>query len=296
LTERTAHPLRRLGRRPPKLAPALHFEAIWSRAAAPTHPIAADNFSNVREWELGANDQFGTCGPTSVANMRRQVAAYLAPHSPLPTLADVFDLYRRSGNPGFDPAGGGQDDGVVLQTMLEALREGGIGGIKPLAFAKVDVTQLDELRAAIAIFGGLLYGVDLQAAQQAQTDAGLWDYRRTSEWGGHAVLAGRYTSSSAGDDIAVVTWAHVVGTTDAFEAHQLEEAWLVIWPEHFGTAEFQAGIDQARLADAYRALTGRAFPVPPVPPPPASDPVHELAAILRRAWAEADAWLQRHGL
>jgi hypothetical protein len=299
MTERTVHPRRRLGRRPPKMAPALRFKAFWS-GAVPAHPHAADNLSNVREWELGANDQFGTCGPTSVANMRRQVVTYLAAlGESFPTLDDVFDLYRRSGNPGFDPATGADDNGVDMQTMLEELLKGGIGGVKPLAFAKVDVHQIDELRAAIAIFGGLLYGVDLQVSQQAQTDAKLWDWKRSGEWGGHAILAGRYTGSAGGDDIGVVTWGQIVGTTDAFEAHQLEEAWIVIWPEHLGTEAFQAGVDKAKLATSYQALTGRPFPVAPPAPAPSPEPaaaLHDLAALLRRAWTEMEAWLQHHGL
>lgn len=299
MTERTVHPRRRLGRRPPSLKPALRFKAFWS-GAVPSHPATADNFSNVGGWELGANDQFGTCGPTSVANMRRQIVTYLAGiDSPFPGLNDVFDLYRRSGNPNFNPATGEDDNGVDMQTMLEALLKGGIGGVRPLAFAKVDVHQIDELRAAIAIFGGLLYGVDLQVSQQAQTDSKLWDWKRSGEWGGHAVLAGRYTGSAGGDDIGVVTWAEIVGTTDAFEAHQLEEAWLVIWPEHFGSKAFQEGVDKAKLAAVYQALTGRPLPVPPPGPAPGpnpSDPLHELAALLRSFINDIGAWLQRHGL
>jgi hypothetical protein len=40
-----------------------------------------------------------------------------------------------------------------------------------------------------AIFGGVLHGVDLETAQQDQTDSGLWDYQRSGEWGGRGECA-----------------------------------------------------------------------------------------------------------
>jgi hypothetical protein len=39
-------------------------------------------------------------------------------------------------------------------------------------------------------------------------------------------------------------------------AERVEEAWIVIWPQHLGTTEFQQGVDRAQLAADYQALTG----------------------------------------
>src|ERR1019366_2542785 len=36
----------------------------------------------------------------------------------------------------------------------------------------------------------------------------------------------------------------------------VEEAWVVIWPEHLATTTFEQGVDQALLAADYQALTG----------------------------------------
>jgi hypothetical protein len=70
------------------------------------------------------------------------------------TQDEVFALYRLSGNPTFDPTTGDDDNGVDLQTMLEAALVNGYGTIKPVAFAKVDHTNEAEVQAAVAIFGG----------------------------------------------------------------------------------------------------------------------------------------------
>lgn len=287
-------PGRRLGRRPADPSRPLLKLADVLTGVVPSHGVGADHFSKVGDWGLFTNDRYGVCGPTSVANSRALVTRYLVGAEHMPTLDDVYSLYRRSGNPNFDPATGADDNGVIMADMLSAVLSGGIGGMKGIAYAAVNTSNLDEVRAAIDIFGFLLLGVDLETAQQAQTDAGMWDYRPSGQWGGHAVLAGSYTSAAYGADIDVITWARRVGTTDAFWTHgQVPEAYVLIWPEHLGTAAFQEGVDLGALARAYEVLTGRQFPaVPvPVPPPPAPAPPVDPDRALLAAYGK---WQHRH--
>jgi hypothetical protein len=260
-----SHPTRKLGRRPPSNKPALFLSDILS-GVAPAHPAISDHIAK-NQFGLYGNDTYGDCGPTSVANLVRLVTVGLLGSEQQPTQNDVFDLYRRSGNPNFDPAdpGGPGDGGVDMQTMLEALLAGGIGGIKPLCFAKVDVSSDAELDAAVAIFGGTLWGVNLEVSQQTQTDNGEWDYAPSSDWGGHAIVNGAYDEDTKLED--VVTWAERVKTTATFRRHQLEEAWVVIWQWNIDHPAFQEGIDVQALANAYHALTGKTIPDLPAPQP-----------------------------
>jgi hypothetical protein len=291
-------PGRRLGRRKPKNAPALRL-ASFLTGRVPAHPAAADHFAKVTDWGLWQNDTYGDCGPVSFFNLRKLVTVYATGEEVQPTQDDVFRLYKLV-NPTFDPddPGGPGDAGVDMQTMLElALKHEVCGPGVMLGFAKVDVSNPDEVRAATSIFGGVLHGVDLETAQQDQTDAGLWDYKRSGEWGGHAVLSGRYTdpSGTAQDRTAVVTWAEVVDCTDAFEQHQLEECWVVIFQEHLDHPAFQEGVDVTALASAYESLTGRPFPGQPSPEPepspePAPGPVDDADRVLAEA---ARHWLRR---
>lgn len=271
-------PNRMLGRRPhDPQRPVLRLSRYLT-GHVPNHPVFADYLTQVTDWGLYENDRFGDCGPVAVANQRKQVTYYLTGAEASPTQDDVFDLYRRSGNPEFDPATGVGDSGVVLADMLSALLAGGIGGVRPLAYAAVDVQNPEEVRAAIGLFGSVIFGVDLDVAQEHQTEAGApWDYvRRSQEWGGHAVLAGAYTSDAGHGavDVSVISWGERVGTTDAFCGRQLQEAYVVIWPEVLGTSEFEAGVDLGALAADYEALTGRPFPSLQ---PPAPEPVPEPA-------------------
>lgn len=258
---------RALGRRKPSGKPALRL----ALTGVPAHPVAVDHLTRAGlTFGLYANNRVSDCGPTSIANLRRLMTAWLGPTMEVPTLEDVFDLYRRSGNPDFDPATGAGDRGVDMQTMLEALLSGGIGGRKPLAFAKLD-GSVDAIRAAVAIFGGVLLGVDLEVAQQGQSDAGVWDYSRSGEWGGHAVLAAAYADpdGTVSDRLGVISWAETIEATDVFLERQLSEAWVVLWPENLTDPGFLAGVDLAAMAADYQELTGRPFPaiVSPTPDP-----------------------------
>lgn len=280
---------RRLGRRPhDPTRPVLKLADILT--GAPAHDKAADNLTKVTDWGLYGNDHYGVCGPTEIANSRKQITKYLTATEASPSQDDVFDLYRRSGNPAFDPKTGADDNGVVMADMLSEVHKNGIAGVKSLAYAAVNIRNADEVAAALNIFGALHLGVSLQTAQQRQTNTGLWDYKRSAVWGGHAVLAGAYTGATVGKDISVITWAAPVGMTDAFWTNQVDEAWVVIWPELAGTAQFKAGIDTNALNSAYMALTGSPgpFTVGPTPTPtptPAKPPTDAQLLATVKAWA-----------
>jgi len=264
------------------------FIDVAAAAATPVHPLTDDNYVTFtdagQQFGLYGNDQFGVCGPTATANSVR-LSSFLAGSYDEPTQDDVYDLYRRSGNPRFDPSTGADDNGVDNQTMLEAVLAGGIGGRKCLAFATVDHTDLDELRAAVNKFDFVLTGVNLQTAQQTQT---VWDYVKSGPWGGHDVLTGKYTSNPA-NDTQCVSWASFIGMSDPFLIQQMDEAWVIIWPHSYERLSDQ---EKADLASEYLALTGKDFPgepipepVPtPVPPVPAPMDVDTQLADAAKVW------------
>jgi hypothetical protein len=226
------------------------------------------------------------------------VSATLGTKEYYPSLNQVLDLYKTQ-NPAFvpDPKNPVEDNGMDIQTCLEYLaKTGGPDGVKAIAFAKVDPRNLDEMKAAIAIFGGLWLGVDVLEANMSEFDSGKpWDYVAGSPLaGGHSILGGGYTDN-AKDDIKFITWGAETSFTDAFVAHEFGEAWVVIWPEHLGSRAFLEGVDMVTLAADYTALTGKPFPVAPTPQPapapvPAPTPTTDADTTLAnavRVWAFA---------
>jgi hypothetical protein len=262
------------GRKPPKRAPALRLSAYLT-GTVPAHPAAADYLSRLSGWQMLGNDQYGDCVAVTWANTRRLVTAVLAAEN-YPSLADVETLYKTQ-NPGFPQ----QDDGMDIQTCLEYLvKTGGPDGVKAVGFASVNYADPDEVKAAIAIFGSVWIGINVQQAQQNQFSAGQpWDWVPGSPLdGGHSIVVGGYGEPRAGQlggDEDFITWAEETSFTDNFWSNGTEEAWVVIWPEHLGSAEFLAGVDLAAFAADYQAITGQPFPavVPPTPVPPSPTPV-----------------------
>lgn len=285
------------GRRPAKQAPALLLADVLS-GSVPAHPTSQDNFTPLNGgWNMLGNDQYGDCVAVTAANVRR----LMTNGAKYADLAQVEEFYKTQ-NPNF-PA---DDNGMEIQTALEELAKNGdkyFDGVKAVAFAKVDHTNADEVKAAISIFGYVWTGIVVYANNMNEFDAGQpWDYQPGSSVdGGHSIVTGGYDGDGVGGDEKFITWAQETSFTDSFWSHAVEEAWVVIWPEHFTTAQFQEGIDVSKLASAYQALTGRTLPVPtppaPVPTPtptptpaptPAPGPADEEDLVL---WDAVRKWV-----
>jgi hypothetical protein len=260
---------RALGRRPHDPARPVLKLGKYLTNAQPEHPAQADYLSKVSGWDCYQNDQFNVGGPAAIANQRRQITRYARGIEDAPSLVDVLELYKIL-NPDFNPLTGEGDDGVNLADLLSAVVKHGIGGTRAVGYLSVDVKNPEEVRAAIAMTGSLIWGVDLDVAQRDQADNRQpWDYVREGEhWGRQVVLAGAYTSDirPGAVDCEVIAWGERHGTTDEFAARQLAEAWMVIWPEMLGSPGFEHHLDMPRLAADYQAFTGRAFGAPPEPP------------------------------
>ncbi len=262
---------KRLGLKPDTSAKP-KVKLSWKLGVPPASPASADHLAGWT-FNMGGNDRYGSCGPTGGANHLQMSRKYLLNLDRSVSLAQVLDLYRRSSCcPPFDPATGANDGGVMMSDLLEAMEQGGLDGDKVVAYASLADKSDASVYASINEFGGVLFAVDLQTAQQAQTDAGYWDYRRSASWGGHAILAGKYDKSNS--RVWVVTWAKPVYTTAAFRRYQLSEVWLPVWKSAVESGKFFANIDKAQFLADYKAITGEDFPVPipdpptPVPPTP----------------------------
>lgn len=269
----------RYGRRAPKNAPALRLGDILRQGAViPPHPSVEDYLARLLHWLMLGNDRAGNCVAVTWANFRRFLTALLGGTEHYPSLDQVWALYETQ-NPGFDPNGSADangpgssfDNGMDIQTVLEYLvKHGGPDGVKAIAFAKVDYANTAEFEAALAIFGGVWVGINVSADNQTEFANGQpWAAVGAVE-GGHSVLSGGYTPN-----VRFITWGEEAEFTPAFVQQRMEEAWIVVWPEHVGTAQFEAGVDRAAFVAAYFALTGQPLvlnPSPPIPPTPAPVP------------------------
>lgn len=302
----TTHP-RRYGRRAPKNAPAIRLTPHLT-GVVPAHPAAADQLARLKGgWAMLGNDVAGVCVPVTLANVRRLITAVLGGREIYLTQDQVWAVYKTQ-NPDFDPngtadtngPGSDADGGMDIQTLLEYLvKTGSPDGAKAIGFAKVDHANVPEVQAAIAIFGSVWTGITVLDANQTEFGNGKpWDYVKGSPVdGGHSVLTGGYGPAGTGPlggDERFITWAQETSFTDAFWQREVEETWVVIWPEHLTDPAFLAGVDLKTFAADYTAITGKAFPavIPPQPgPAPAPAPTPPLVdANTLAAYRSLQAW------
>ena len=185
-------------------------------AATPVEPIvippSVDYLKPFDTWDMRGNDKFGVCVASAWAHLRRIVSSKLGRREVYPDLKQVIEFYKTQ-NPKFDPLSFKEgsktpyDGGMQLQMSLDHLhKQGGPDGVKAIAFASVDVKDIESKHAALATFGSLWLRVHvLDNTSQEYKDRKPWTVS-TAEYlrGGHAVIAGAYAT-----EIRFVTWGGV---------------------------------------------------------------------------------------
>jgi hypothetical protein len=278
------------GRRPPhpeSTRPRLKLGQFLTGALPPV-PANVDYLSRVADWPMYGNDRYGDCVWAMIGHSIEAATTYGQGRTVQVTDADVLKGY--SDVTGFNPDDPPTDQGTVIQDALDYWRKTGVGGHKILAFAQVDHTNVDEVDAALYLFGHVQVGINFPASAMDQFNEGQpWDVApyATIE-GGHAVDMGSWNE--------VVTWAQRQRFTSAFWRTYVEEAWVVITPEWYDAqGRNPEGIDAAALGEGFTALTGEPSPFrpapgpaptpePPVPVPEPADAADEVLAAVVRPW------------
>jgi hypothetical protein len=269
--------------------------ALTADLSAP--PLSSDWLQPVpaSNWGMLANDRYGNCTCAGVGHKR--IGDVYVNQGKALTVTDTDALALYSAVTGFNPDDPSTDQGAVCQDVLDYWRKHGFLGEKVIAFAKVDLSNVTEVKQAIALFGQIYCGFNFPDTAMGQFNNGQpWGVVRGAKVeGGHCVTIGAYDATG----LECVTWGAVQKLTWAFLKKYFDEAWVIIGPDFIGSqGEDVQGLDLYTLGQDYAALTGRANPIPaptptpapeppsplPVPTPPA-DPRLVQALALMQAWA-----------
>lgn len=299
------------GRRPPhpeSTHPRVKLAPAFDKATLPAPPTSVDWYSQITEWPMYGNADWGDCVPAEQGHHEEVFSFYGSGRLVEVTEQDVIDAY--SAITGFDPNAGDPgenptDQGTVIQEALSYWRRVGIAGHRIAAFAQVNVKDEVELKTALALFGPLSGGMNFPAvAMQQFNDGKPWDVVRNDggNEGGHCVCIVGY------DDTYVycITWGAVQRMTWAFFRKYFEELWAPLSTEWVNekTGLDPKGVDLSVVGDQFASLTGQANPFPgptpqpqpepspsPEPPGPAPSPVDAADQALAEV---ARVWVTHH--
>lgn len=301
----------RLGKLPAQPArPQLRLSPVLRQAALPAPAASCDWQDDRIVWPMYGNADWGDCVWAETGHAINQLTYYALGSEAQPTDDDILKGY--SDVTGFDPNAGPPgnnptDQGTYIQDAMKYWRKTGVGGHKIVAYASLDVSNLTEVKQAIALFGSISIGLNFPDSAMDQFDAGeTWDVVRGAHVeGGHCVLAGAYDK----DGVGIVTWGAEAKMTWRFWQKYVDEAWVYLDADGLNKAAsyFTGAPSFYALGEQFAELTGEKNPVPapqpqptpvPTPPPtptPAPDPrLAEAASLagqlndLMRPWASGN--------
>ena len=182
--------------RDPRNLPAAR---VLDVSALPTPPVTWSRIAQrVRTWPMYANDRLNDCTTAAVGH-KIIAASGWAGHLHVPTEESVVGLYWATGS---------KDDGRYPNAVLNAWRTatGDLGAHRPEAYVEVDLANIQMLRVASYLFGGIYLCANLpdNLKKQLAADATTWTYvpgagSAPGSWDGHAFAGVGYFANGDWD-------------------------------------------------------------------------------------------------
>ncbi len=205
----------------------------------------------VGSWGMMLNDTLGDC---TIAAIGHAVQTWSANRYREITIADAAILQAYERWCGYNPANPASDHGGVELDVLNRWRTQGLDGHTLLGYADPTVGDLNEVRQAINLFGGVYIGLALPATAQTQAvwdvDAAGGESAAPGSWGGHAVFVTDYDQ----DSFTCVTWGQLKRMTTAFWQAYVQEAHALLCPDWFNATGAPNGFDINQLSSDLLAL------------------------------------------
>ena len=193
--------------------------------------------------------QLGDCTCAGLTHAR-QVWSFNAAGQ-MVTLPDdyVLELYQQGcGYVLGDPS---TDQGGNEQQLLTFCQQTGIptpsGPDKILGFVELNVSNIEDIKRAIAEGGAVYLGINIPEAWCEAPVGSTWDATDSPSAGGHAIIGAAYDP----DKLLTVSWGSTWAMTWAGFAQVCEEAYLVVdrtWVNAKGSTPFNMSLDALEAA------------------------------------------------
>ncbi len=234
----------KLGKHVPKIKYGMpRLKNYLNKRALPVVPKATERGKKVSSWGLMMNDSLGDCTIACAGHMEMAWSSMTGKENIIPDAA-ILKGYEDVG--GYVPGDANTDNGCSETDVLDYWMKTGIGGNKILGYASVNPHNIDEVKLAAFMFGGVYLGIALPITAQNQ---GIWKLVSTTgdgspgSWGGHAVPIIGYSPKT----ITVITWGQRMMMTYDWFAEYCDEAYVVLSQDWLLNGKCPAGFDLASL-------------------------------------------------
>jgi hypothetical protein len=199
-------------------------------------------------WQMLKNDSLGDCTCAAVGHM---IMNWTANTSTVITPTDNEIVQAYSAVSDYIPGNESTDNGAVELDVLNYWKSTGIAGHKILGFATLDVQNIEQVKAAIFLFGGVYTGFEVP---QYAMNENNWVVQNTDTQiiGGHAVPYFGYGRGGA----TCVTWGKTQPASWEFWQKYTDEAYAVVSQDWINTASQKApsGLDLQTLLTDLQAI------------------------------------------
>jgi hypothetical protein len=207
-------------------------------ATLPPPPPSCDFSHSQDEWGVMMNDELGNCTIAAVAHAVQTWTQVINQEITVPDQV-VVDYYSRWC--GYMRGIDSTDNGGVELDVLNNWRRDTFAGHQLLGYADADPTNLDHVKQAVALFGGVYLGVQLPLSARGKK---VWDVAGGSSglagsWGGHAIWAPKYDDKGlyciSWGEMYLITWDFVSKKDTNGDAY-CDEAHALVSPDFITTS------------------------------------------------------------
>jgi hypothetical protein len=218
----------RLGKKPPKrLLKALPLSAYMKSSEVAFPPKVA--YERPLAYGMLANDLLGDCTIAAALHLQ-MVWSSVANAGKIPSFTDEEAIALYSAIGGYKPGDPSTDQGCVETDVLNYWKATGMQGNNIAGYATVDVNNLDQLKAAAYIFGGVYIGIQVPAYIMNVPAGGSWSYPGSGDTtieGGHAIPVVGYGSQG----VTIISWGALYHFNYQFWADNCDEGYALVDPE-----------------------------------------------------------------
>ena len=216
----------KLGKHAPKFHPRTLFYHNYHVSVPPPPSVSYYYKRLLRDsWQMLGNDTVGDCTFADAGHQIMLNNSYTG-KGPNPSLDDIIKGY--SAVSGYDQTAGSNDNGCAITDVMNYRNTVGIGGDKISAWVQIDPTNLEHVRQAIHVFGGVQIGVQLPNSAMDQ-------FNSNQDWtvvandggiaGGHDIFGCGYPD---GNSLAIISWGRALLASLPWIAKYCDEMYATV--------------------------------------------------------------------